>query len=249
MGEMLQGQWAVVTGASANIGYAIATALAREGADLVVAARRQGPLEQAASAIAKDTGRNVETVVADVGLRADRLRLVEHALNVAGCVDVLVNNAYLHASTDETDIFDLDDDVWEKTFSVNVHGPFDLARRFGREMRAGRGGNIVNIVAGPGLLPARGWAPYGVTTAGLWMLTRYLAVECAPAIRVNAVCPGTIAPEDEYRKYAREVILPTLPMQRTGRPEEVAGAVIYLVSPAASYTTGALIAVNGGRLW
>ena len=77
MGEMLQGQWAVVTGAKANIGYTIATALAREGADLVVAARRQGPLEQAASAIAKDTGRNVETIVADVGLRADRLRLVE----------------------------------------------------------------------------------------------------------------------------------------------------------------------------
>jgi NAD(P)-dependent dehydrogenase (short-subunit alcohol dehydrogenase family) len=244
------GMWAVVTGASRNIGAAIASALADAGADLVISARNLAPLEEVANRIATATGRRVIPVAADVTSASDRVRLVDTAQRESGgAIGVLVNNAYDHASTIGTDILALPDDAWDRAIAANLRAPYDLCRQFGIPMRSRGQGAIINVVAGPGLLPAAGWAPYGVTTAGLWMLTRYLAMECAPSVRVNAVCPGTIHPATENRAYAREVMLSQVPMGRIGRPEEVAGAVVHLASPGSSYTTGALLTVNGGRLW
>jgi NAD(P)-dependent dehydrogenase (short-subunit alcohol dehydrogenase family) len=126
-------------------------------------------------------------------------------------------------------------------------------------LASGRGGNVINLVSGTGLLPTSApghlpvpsMAPYGVAKAALWMLTRYLAAELAPAIRVNAICPGLVSETGrrEEEAYVRLLQSGAVPMGRGGRPEEVAGAAVYLASPAASYTTGEMIICNGGRAW
>jgi NAD(P)-dependent dehydrogenase (short-subunit alcohol dehydrogenase family) len=243
------GRWAVVTGASRNIGRETARALAADGWDLVVCARHPEPLAAVAATIAAEHGRQVVPVVADVAVAADRDRLERCVRSATPSIGALVNNAYFHGSTHDTPLLEVGDAVWDQAFEVNVRAPYDLCRRFAAVMDAGALGGIVNVVAGPGLVPARGYGPYGVSVAGLWMLTRYLAAELAPSIRVNAVCPGTIAEEGEHRAYAQQEILPSVPMARSGRPEEVAGAIRYFLSGDASYTTGALLTVNGGRHW
>ncbi len=246
----LTGAWAVVTGGSKNIGRAVAALLSERGANVVMCARDEAHLTEAARELHATTGGVFIPVVCDVAEADDRRRLVDAAHSAAdGPIDILVNNAYAHAATADTDILEIPAKAWDLTVAANLVAPYELARSFGRPMREAGRGCVVNVVAGPGLLPVHGWAPYGVTTAALWMLTRYLALECAPSIRVNAVCPGTIHPESEYRPYARDVLLPTVPMGRIGGPDEVAEAVAFLVSPRASYTTGALLTVNGGRLW
>jgi NAD(P)-dependent dehydrogenase (short-subunit alcohol dehydrogenase family) len=247
--RVLRGRTAVITGGSRNIGAAIAHAFARAGADLVLVARGEERLRSVAEEIEAATGRKATPAVADVSTAEGVAKIVETARAALPRVDVLVNNAADTGSSDGIDILELTDEHFERTFATNLLGPYRLARAFGQQMRASGGGSIVNVVAGPGFLPLTGYAPYGVTAAGLWCLTRYLAQECAPTIRVNAVCPGTISEPDEYRRYAREEVLPLVPMGRPGKPDEVAGAAVYLASDQASYTTGAVIMVNGGRHW
>jgi NAD(P)-dependent dehydrogenase (short-subunit alcohol dehydrogenase family) len=212
---------------------------------LTLVARGEEMLRRVAEEIDAETGRRVVTVAADLGT----LDGVREVVDAVPRVDILVNNAAETASTPGIDILDLTEEHWRRAFEVNLLAPYRLSSALGKKMRTTGGGSIINVVAGPGFLPLTGYAPYGVTTAGLWMLTRYLAQECAPTIRVNAICPGTISEAEEYRAYARERVLPTVPMRRTGTPDEVAGAAVYLASEAASYTTGAVITVNGGRHW
>ena len=127
--------------------------------------------------------------------------------------------------------------------------PYELARRFGPGMRERGWGNIINVVSGSGLLPTKGLLPYGVSKAALWMMTRYLASELAPAIRVNALCPGIVVAPDAAPDPSAASVLPLIPMGRTGHPDEIVGAAVYLASDASSYTTGSLLVCNGGRPW
>ena len=258
----LDGQAAVVTGASANIGAAIAASYARAGADVLLAARGAEALERTAAAIrAAAPGRRVEVVVADVTSAADRDRLIGHALNAFGRVDVLVNNAYSAGLGEGRDVLGVSDATWDAVLEANLRAPLALTRAAARAMLdSGRGGSIVNVISGsgllpnsaPGHLPAPTMAPYGVSKAALWMLTRYLAAELAPLIRVNALCPGLVSESGGVRDevpYERLLRLGAVPMNRIGRPEEIAGAAVYLASPAASYTTGEMLVCNGGRHW
>jgi NAD(P)-dependent dehydrogenase (short-subunit alcohol dehydrogenase family) len=116
-------------------------------------------------------------------------------------------------------------------------------------MRERGSGNVINVVSGSGLLPTKGLLPYGATKAALWMMTRYLASELAPAIRVNALCPGIVVPDGAVPDQSANSVLPLIPLGRTGRPGEMAGAAVYLASDASSYTTGSLLVCNGGRPW
>jgi NAD(P)-dependent dehydrogenase (short-subunit alcohol dehydrogenase family) len=258
----LDGNVALITGASRNIGAAISASFAAAGADVLLVARGTEQLDATAEAIRAQTpGRRVETVVADVGVPADTDRLVEHAQRVFGGIDILVNNAYSAGLEDRASVLDVSDQVWEAVFETNLFAPMRLTRALAREMLAsGRGGNIINVISGsgflpnsaPGHLPAPTMAPYGVSKAALWMLTRYLATELAPQIRVNALCPGLTSEGGAMRDeepYARLIGSGAVPLGRIAQPHEIAGAAVYLASPAASYTTGEVLICNGGRAW
>ncbi len=119
-------------------------------------------------------------------------------------------------------------------------------------MRGGRGGSIINLVSPSGFVPTPHMVAYGAMKSALWMMTRYLAAECAPKVRVNAIAPGMV--RDDTATWAVDdsigaALVAATPMGRTGDPTEVAPAAVYLASDASSYTTGALLVVSGGRLW
>jgi NAD(P)-dependent dehydrogenase (short-subunit alcohol dehydrogenase family) len=249
----LDGQVALVTGASKNIGAAIAASYARAGADVLLVARGAERLETVAARIRElAPDRRVETATADVGDVGDISALAAHALDTFGRVDTLVNNAFDAGLDEGLNVLDVPDATWERVFAINVLAPLRLTRAL---MRAG---NVINLVSGsgllpnsaPGHLPAPTMAPYGVTKGALWTLTRYLAAELAPDVRVNALCPGLVSEGGGMRDeepYERLIRSGAVPMGRIARPEEIAGAAVYLASAAASYTTGEILVCNGGR--
>jgi NAD(P)-dependent dehydrogenase (short-subunit alcohol dehydrogenase family) len=258
----LDGQVALVTGASKNIGAAIAASFASAGADVLLVARGEDRLAETAEAIRRQApARRIETALGDVTVRADVDRLAGEALERFGHVDILVNNAYAAGLEDGLDALAVGDGVWERVFEANVFGPLRLTRALVRPMlESGRGGSVINLISGsaflpnsaPGHLPAPTMAPYGVSKGALWTLTRYLASELAPHVRVNALCPGLVSEGGGMRveePYRRLIESGAVPMGRIGRPEEIAGAAVYLASPAASYTTGEVLICNGGRAW
>lgn len=244
----LDGKTALITGASRNIGFAIACAFAHAGADLLLVARGRERLEQAAVAIRDGAGVRVKTVVADVST-PEGLDSVAAEADGLSSVDILVNNAHTVGSSPGKSLFELEEDVWDEVLATNLLGPFRLCRKFGRAMLDGSGGSIINVVSGSGFLPAPGLGAYGSSKAALWMMTRYLAVEGAPKVRVNALCPGLVSEDGEPRNDSHRAIIKDVPMGRVATPDEVAGAALYLSSPAASYTTGEVLIVNGGRAW
>ena len=244
----LDGKTALITGASRNIGHAIASAFAQAGSDLLLVARGKDRLEDVAARIARATGVRVDAVAADVGTLEGVDQVLQSARGLPG-IDILVNNAHTTGSSPGKSLFEVEDSVWEEVLSTNLLGPFRLCRAIGRRMLEADGGSIINVVSGSGLLPTPGLGPYGASKAALWMLTRFLAVEGAPNVRANAICPGLVSEDGRPRNAAQRAIIGDVPMGRLAAPEEIAGAAVYLASPAASYTTGEILIVNGGRPW
>ncbi len=255
----LDGKNTVVTGASKNIGFSISQAFAEAGASVLMVARGQDWLETRAQQIRDATGATVHTCVADVASEQDVDRLVAYAHEVYDQVDCLVNNAANTASPGKP-IFEIPDQAFEDAFATNVLGPYRLIRGLGPRMEAGRGGSIINVLSGAGFIPVKGYQAYGASKAALWMLTRYLAIDCAPTkVRANALVPGVTGSDTEGAvantrrrtgdPTAEPESLRTVPMGRMGHPDEVAPAAVYLASDAASYTTGTVVFVNGGRPW
>jgi NAD(P)-dependent dehydrogenase (short-subunit alcohol dehydrogenase family) len=244
----LEGKTAVITGASKNIGAALALGFAQAGADLLVIARGGELLETVATDVRLQTGRRVETLVADVSQPDAARRIVDFARRTVGKVDVLVNNAF-SAGPAQVPVLEMEDTGWHEVLETNLLGPFRLSRGFAPSMSEVGNSCIINLVSGSGFLPTPNMGAYGVSKAALWMMTRYLAVEAAPHIRVNALCPGIVSPDGEANHEIFRQLLPLVPMHRLGRPDEIVGAAIYLASDAASYTTGEIIFVNGGRPW
>jgi NAD(P)-dependent dehydrogenase (short-subunit alcohol dehydrogenase family) len=241
----LDGQVAVVTGASSGLGDRFARALAGAGASMVVAARRAERLE----ALAADLG-DALAVPCDVVDPGDRERLVGTALERFGRIDVLVNNAGV--GTPEP----VDTETPERfaeVLDVNLTAAFALSQLVSRPMIEARRGSIVNVVSilgivGSGQIP---FAAYSASKAGLIGLTRDLAGEWARrGIRVNALAPGWFASEMTAEMFADERsmawVARNAPMGRAGEPHELDGALLYLASDASSYVTGQVLAVDGG---
>ena len=241
----LSGKVAIVTGGSRGIGRAIAQILAEAGADLVIASRKLDSCERAADEVMASTGRKVLPVACHVGRWDDCERLIDRTLEHFGRLDVLVNNAGMSPLYKNLD--DVTEDLYDKTLAVNLKGPFRLAVRAGTHMAENGGGSIINIGTAGSLVASVRELPYACAKAGLNALTVGLADAFAPSVRVNAILPGPFL-TDISKSWAppEGEDAPFVPLRRMGRPEEIGPLALHLASAASSFTTGAIIRVDGG---
>ena len=244
----LSGRVAIVTGASRGIGRSIAEELALAGAKAVLASRKQGALDEAASAIRARGGEAIG-IAAHNGDKDALFRLVKQTLDHYGRLDILVNNAATNPHFGA--ILEATDSYWQKTIEVNLMGNVWLTQAAVEAMRAAGGGKIVNIASIVGLRPGRFQGIYSVTKAGLISLTKTLAVELGgDNIQVNAIAPGLVRTKFAQALWGNpallEAVLAKTPAGRIGQPDDISGLALYLASAASDFTTGAVFVVDGG---
>jgi NAD(P)-dependent dehydrogenase (short-subunit alcohol dehydrogenase family) len=244
-GFRLDGKHALVTGGGTGIGRGIAEAFAAAGARVAIAGRRAAVLERAAA----DIGAGTIALPGDVTSAEDRRRVLDGVLAELGALDVLVNCA---GAVRVGALEELDDESWERMLRVNLTAAVALCRAALPHLRARRG-SILNVSTGASLQPVPGHAAYGASKAALNYASQVLAMEAAPDVRVNVVCPGgvdtplleTFVPKGEVPAVLERFRSMT-PMGRVGTPADVAGAALYLASDAASWVTGVVLTVDGG---
>ncbi|MBW2387047.1 MAG: SDR family oxidoreductase [Deltaproteobacteria bacterium] len=242
----LDDQVAIVTGSGRGIGAGTALAYADAGADVVVSARTVAQLEETAEKV-RARGRRALVVECDVLDPEQRKNLVEKAVDEFGRIDILVNNA---GGWPPKPTLDTTEDEFDACFRFNVTSAFAMTRLAVPKMvETAGGGAIVNISSVAGRFNARGFAAYGTAKSALSFLTRSLAQDFAPKVRVNGIAVGSILTDalagfmtDDFERQ----MLAKTPMARLGQVEDIAACALYLASPAASYVTGEIYGVNGG---
>jgi Tropinone reductase 1 len=247
----LDGQTALVTGASLGIGRAIAAELLGLGADLLLVARDEAQLAATAEELQEEfPGREVRIFAADVADAEQRQEIFDWVEDLGEGLNILVNNA---GSNTRRAAIDYSEDEWRAIFETNLFAAFELSRFAYPLLSRHAASAIVNVGSVSGLTHVRTGAAYGMSKAGLHQLTKNLACEWAEdGVRVNAVAPWYIRTRRTSDALAQpdylDEVLARTPMRRVGEPEEVAGAVAWLCLPASSYVTGECIAVDGGFL-
>jgi NAD(P)-dependent dehydrogenase (short-subunit alcohol dehydrogenase family) len=235
----------LVTGGSRGLGWEMAFAAARCGADVVIASRKYDACVATADEISAETGRAAFPYAVHVGRWNELDGLVDAAYDRFGRVDVLVNNAGM------SPLYDTLGDVTEKLFdavmNLNLKGPFRLSALVGERMVAAGGGSIINVSTHGSLRPDPSFLPYAASKAGLNAMTEGLAKAFGPTVRVNTLMPGpfltnistawNLSGDNPFRHFA---------LQRAGQPSEIVGAALFLMSDASSFTTGSIVRADGG---
>jgi pteridine reductase len=242
--QNLDGRWVLITGAGKRIGACVARTLQAAGANVAIHYRgSKGPALAVANELNAARAGSAITVGADLLDIAGLPALVEEVVGQTGRLDILVNNA---SSFYPTPLGEVTEDQWDDLIGTNLKAPLFLSQACVPHLRAARG-SIVNIVDIHASRPLRHHTVYGPAKAGLGMLTRTLARDLAPDVRVNGVSPGAILwPEDGMSDKAKQTILEQVPLKRPGEPSDIADCILYLVRDAV-YVTGQIIAVDGGR--
>jgi len=246
----LDGKVALISGASRGIGESIAVALAQYGAHTILVSRKIDALEEVSKEI-RDKGGKADSIACHMGEVAQIEAMFKQVREKFGRLDILINNAATNPFFGE--MINADEAIWEKTFDVNLKGPFFMIKHAVPLMVESGGGSIVNVSSVNGIRPAFMQGIYSVTKAGLISMTRAFAKELAAKnIRVNALLPGLIDTKFSKalmdNKNIYDYVVKQVPMNRHAEPDEMAGAALYFVSEAASYTTGSILVVDGGGL-
>lgn len=240
---------AVVTGGTRGIGLAITTALVELGADVVPTSRTESDVEDAAATVRERGGRSLVEAI-DVTETDEVIALFDRTANELGGVDIVVNNAGINPSGALGQPEDVSDDAFEQVIAVNLKGAFRCARAGAEFLAESDGGSIVNVASVGGLVGLPRQHPYVASKHGLVGLTRSMALDWAPDVRVNAVAPGYVATDltSELREqeHLRESILDRTPLERFGKPTEIGAPVAFLASDASSFVTGTTLTVDGG---
>jgi NAD(P)-dependent dehydrogenase (short-subunit alcohol dehydrogenase family) len=240
----LTGKVAIVTGGSRGIGRAIVQTLAEAGADVVIASRKLDSCEAAAAEVRESTGRRALPVAFHAGRWEECERLFHTTIEHFGRVDVLVNNAGM--SPTYGSLAEVSEELFDKTFAVNLKGPFRLSVLAAEWMIEHDGGSIINIGTAGSLVASTRELPYACAKAGLNAMTVGMADAFAPRVRVNAILPGPFR-TDISKGWGEEGLKGGyVPLKRIGEPAEVGPLALHLASAASSFTTGAIIRVDGG---
>ena len=243
----MTGKVALITGGSRGLGRAMALGFAAHGADVVIASRKMDSCEAAAAEV-RALGRRALPYACHVGRWSDLDGLVDAAYAEFGKVDVLINNAGM--SPLYPSLVDISEDLFDKVIGVNLKGPFRLSALVGDRMAKGDGGSIISISSTASMHPSPTSEPYGAAKAGLNALTRSLAFAFGPKVRVNCIVAGPFLTDiakawdmESFQARAKT----TMALGRGGEADEIVGAALYFASASASFTTGAVMRVDGGN--
>ena len=244
----LKGKASLVTGGGRGIGLGIARALAGAGSDLLMVARTESQLEEAAQGIANDFGRRVEIMAVDLTRVQTFPGIIDRALARFGRLDVFVNNA---GSNIRKAFLEVTEEDYRQVMAIQLHAAYFLAQAAARAMVEGGGGKIINLASLTSKIAVPNISIYGAAKGGIFSLTKAMAVELAPHnINVNAVAPGyvrTSMTEPAFKDKARyEWMLSRIPMKRFGSAEDIGNTVLFLASSASDYITGEVIYIDGG---
>lgn len=246
----LENKVAIITGASKGIGKAIAFAMGKAGAKVVISSRKQDALDLVVDEFAK-AGVVAFAKAANVGHAEDRKALIESAINHFGKIDILVNNAATNPVFGP--IEDTNESAFDHIINVNLKAPFELSKLVLESMSKTKMGSIIHISSVEGVQPGKHMGMYSVSKSALLMLTRVQANEWgSKGIRVNAIAPGLIQTKFSQALWDNEKVmkyaLRQIPLGRMAQPEEVAGLALFLASDLATYVTGSTFMVDGGYL-
>jgi NAD(P)-dependent dehydrogenase (short-subunit alcohol dehydrogenase family) len=243
----LTGKVALVTGGSRGLGREMVLGFAAAGADVIIASRKFDACQALADQVEAELGRSALPVACHVGHWDEVGALAEAAYERFGRVDVLVNNAGMSPLYESLEA--ISEDLYDKVFGVNLKGPFRLSAIVGSRMASDDGGSIINVSSMASMRPSPRELPYAAAKAGLNVITEGMARAFGPKVRVNCIVAGPFLTDiskawdmPAFERTAKQAIA----LQRGGRPDEVVGAALYFASDASSFTTGALLRIDGG---
>jgi NAD(P)-dependent dehydrogenase (short-subunit alcohol dehydrogenase family) len=237
------GKIALVTGGSRGLGYQMVRAFAERGADLIIASRKLENCEKVAEEC-RAMGRRAMAISAHVGKWDQCERLVEEAYAAFGRIDILVNNAGMGPATPSHEVTEA---LFDSVLNLNFKGPFRLASLVAKRMADGEGGSIINVSSSGALMPLPGTVPYGSAKAALNAMSKSLAWEYAPKVRVNTLSPGAFRTDivEAWPDKGKGPI--NIPRGHAAEPDEILTAALFLASPASINVTGSLVRCDGGQ--